>query len=276
MTYDALEQEVILLRAVWDMIDGMVNFVIFDDDYRVTGGDLRFKSSEHQQLFNILLVDFLSKPPAGLFDLPDANGPRATDQTYLFHLRRICNDPNFAGNVDPLRAAVNAFADWLEHDAVIEGVWLPSIDVELNLKVARISSLKISGDSAKHNFSRLDRNVRRVVKLLSLNGVTIDKGQAFLALPDLYEWLHRDFLGFHTNSIAEYLNEIRWGIYEYLRTEFERSYEPIEPKPMYKFKIPPDCADPLAQAMYWDLMNHVRGKPYFPRFTTSRWLKNRY
>lgn len=33
---------------------------------------------------------------------------------------------------------------------------------------------------------------------------------------------------------------------------------------------------PIAQAVYWDLMNMTRSKPFFPRFTVTEWLKKRY
>lgn len=45
---------------------------------------------------------------------------------------------------------------------------------------------------------------------------------------------------------------------------------------MYRFNYPPRVKQPLAQAMYWDLMNAVRSKPYFPRFTVSQSLKDLY
>src|SRR4029453_6173224 len=56
----AIEEEAIVLRAVYDMINDMVNYVMLslsgsDPDSQVT-----FKSEVHLRLFNIMLVDFLS------------------------------------------------------------------------------------------------------------------------------------------------------------------------------------------------------------------------
>src|SRR5215218_1142153 len=43
---------------------------------------------------------------------------------------------------------------------------------------------------------------------------------ALLALADFYEKFHTDILNYHASTIAEFLNNIRWGIYEYLQPEF--------------------------------------------------------
>ena len=93
LAFTPIEQEIIVLRAVWDMIDGMVNYNNFEKEHGTVEAQLMFSTTTHQRLFNILLVDFLSKPQKGTFDLPEANGPAITDHTYLFYLRRICGEP---------------------------------------------------------------------------------------------------------------------------------------------------------------------------------------
>ncbi len=56
-----IESEVVLLKAVWDLIGEAANAMVFT----VTGTDpdsqIRFDSPLHQQFFNIILVDFLSE-----------------------------------------------------------------------------------------------------------------------------------------------------------------------------------------------------------------------
>lgn len=277
LAFTPIEQEIIVLRAVWDMIDGMVNYVNFEKEHKTVEAQLMFCTATHQRLFNILLVDFLSKPHKGTFDLPEANGPAKTDHTYLFYLRRICDGPELNPDSDSLRAPTEAFVDWLEGECFVEKIWLSSIEVEAAIRVKRITFLKICGDIAKHNFARLNRNVLSITKLLAENGVKIDKGQGFLALTDFYEWFHNDILTYHASTIAEHLNNIRWGIFDYLTPEFNRSFEKIDPKIFnYRFNYPEGCHDPMAKAMYWDLMNHVRAKPWFPLFTTTPLLKERY
>ena len=57
------EQEIIVLRAVWDMIDGMVNYKNFGREHETVEAQVMFNTGIHQRLFNIDLVDFLSRPP---------------------------------------------------------------------------------------------------------------------------------------------------------------------------------------------------------------------
>lgn len=276
-SYSKTEQEIIVLRAVWDMIDGMVNYAIFKKEHAIDNAQLFFQSESTQQLFNILLADFLSKPKKGIFSLPESNGADKTDHTFLFYLRRIGKSPILNSDPQSILKPVQQFASWLEEDCVVENVWFPSIEIETNIRVKRIVFLKICGDIAKHNFARLDINVIRIEKVLQNNGVQINRGQGFLVLPDFYEWFHNDILNYHASTIAEFLNNIRWGIFEYVMPEFTQSIEKADPQSIgYRFKYPTHCCDPLAKAMYWDLMNQVRSRPSFLRFETTKDLKLRY
>lgn len=269
------EQEIIVLRAVWDMIRGMVNYEIFGKNHDLVDAELRFDTRTHQRLFNILLTDFLSSPSKGTFGLPAANGPGPTDRTYLFYLRRICDNPKLNSEDSDIRRPVDSFIAWLDGYSLVPEVWLPAIGVETDICVKRIIFLKICGDIAKHNFARLSVNVQRICKLLAENGVIIDEAQGFLALPDFYEWFHNNIFAYHASTIAEHLNNLRWGIFEYLRPEFIRSFQKID-SIQYRFNYPEDCDIPLARAMYWDLMNEVRFEPWFPRFAVTKYLKLRY
>jgi hypothetical protein len=92
------EHEVIVLKAIWELIAEMVNYEIFlkpESTDAVTS--VMFRTRVHQRLFNILLVDFLSQPSRWPFGL--SMPPRAalkSDKCILFHLRRICDDPQFS------------------------------------------------------------------------------------------------------------------------------------------------------------------------------------
>jgi hypothetical protein len=86
---------------------------------------------------------------------------------------------------------------------------------------------------------------------------------------------------YHASTIAEFLNNIRWAIFKYVQPEFERSYEkiapePMYPEPMYRFRYPADITQPIARAMYWDLMNMARSSPFFLPFTVSGSLKSQF
>ena len=140
----------------------------------------------------------------------------------------------------------------------------------------RITFLKVCGDIGKHNFARLEGNVKKVCRILANNGHSIDEGKGYLVLPEFYEWFHTHLLSYHASTIAEFLNNLRWGIFHYLEPEFVRSFEQIEPEPSYRYKFPPECTQPLPQAMYWELMNMVRTGLYFPQFTVTPSLKKQF
>lgn len=60
--FTGIEHEVIILYAVWDMIDEMVNFNMFEKFAGREDTSLMFSTSTHTHLFNVLLADFLSSP----------------------------------------------------------------------------------------------------------------------------------------------------------------------------------------------------------------------
>jgi len=281
MIFSKLEQEAVILNAVWDMIDGMVNYAMFDKAAKIHDTNLFFHSSTEGHLFNILLGDFLSLPQQKgnkplPFDLPiPGKDVRDSDLTYLFYLRQLCKHPQLGPDATELQKHVEGFGAWLEAHTLVEKVWLSYIEVETDITISRFDYLKICADIAKHNFARLQSNVRKICRILKENGKAIDENQGFLALPNFYEWFHDDLFIYHSSVIAEFLNNIRWSIFRYLQREFARSYTPIDQKPMYKFDVPAECVQPLARAMYWDLMNRVRGRPFMPEFTISDSFKAR-
>ena len=276
------EQEVIVLKAIWEQINEMVNYEMFVKLNRTNDVELRFNTMTHQRLFNILLVDFLSEPRTWPFGLnkPPSRASKS-ERSQLFHLKQICGDPklNPVGS-DILRLPLEAFMRWLEAEFCIDDVWLPSIEVKTNIRLKRIEFIKICGNISKHNFTRLSMNVGEICDILKANGIPLEEDQGYLVIPEFYDWFHRHIFSYHSSAIAEFLNNIRWGIYEYLRPEFVRShttYTKDDPALIaYRFKYPPDCTRTVAQSMYWDLMNAVRSEPWIPRFEVTRYLKMRY
>jgi hypothetical protein len=277
--FNATEQEVIVLKAVWDLIDDMVNYTMFSKFAPTSDTELRFETSTHKRLFNIILADFLSKPNSQAFNLPTPPQrlPKS-DQTYLFYLRRVCDSPTIGPTRgDCIRIPLDAFVQWLEADCSVEKVWLPSISLETDITVKRIQFIKICGNIAKHGFPRLNDSVKGICEILKNNGHTIGDGEGYLVIQEFYEWFHTDIFGYHSSAIAEFLNNIRWGIYDYLRPEFESSFTRDDPNSIaYRYIYPTACQSSLAQAMYSDLMNVVRREPYMPRFEVTRYLKMRY
>ncbi len=63
-TFSSIEHEIISLYAVWDMIDDMVNFDMFEGVSTNADTNVLLSTSTHTRLFNILLADFLAVPQA--------------------------------------------------------------------------------------------------------------------------------------------------------------------------------------------------------------------
>lgn len=281
---NAVEQECIILNSAWEMIDGMVNWAMFVKNDRTEPTGMTFETASHAQLFNILLGDFLSELrafkrqaiPLGLKAAP--SNARPSDLTFLFHLRQVCADPKLGDNADNLRAAVEAFATWLEGETLADGVNLHDIGIVADIRVPRYRYLKICGDIAKHNIARLATNVRHICNLLEASGHPVSEQDGYLAVRNFFEWFHSHIFIYHSSTIAEFLNNIRWATFAYLQPEFGRSWHPQGGKDLqlYGYHFPVDCSEPLAKAMYWELMNRVRAKPWIHRFVIAEAFKCRY
>lgn len=266
------------LLAMLLQIDDMVNYAIFEPFGKRFDTNLMFRNHASRRLFNILLVDFLSLPSQkGPLRLGTLQGTSAGDRSYLTFLSTICAAPQLGKNVVELGDLLRRFIAWLDFEAVIENMWLGEISVEANVRARRFELLKISGNIGKHNFSRLHVDIRKIVKIYERSGVKISENDAYKSINSIYEWLFDDFFVYHSSTIAEFLNEIRLAIHNYLKEEFKRSHHfPAGEEIIYRYRYPPGCDDELARAMYWDLMNIVRRGPIFSKFTVTQSLKNRY
>lgn len=264
-----IEHEAIILKAVKELIDEMVCFELMSLEGSDPDSNIVFKSITHQRFFNVVLVDFLS--------LTDKKGP--VEQTsYLSGLKSISADPKFDvnGSVAALKQATSEFTNWLEQMVEVD-TWLPSIEKQVKLKIARFSFLRMTGNISKHNYLRSARIAEELKNILDNNGIAVDTDGALLALSDFYERFHTDILNYHASTIAEFLNNIRWGIFEYLQPELQRSIEHEDGDPQkYRYTYPEGMNSEFAKASYWDLMNEVRRMPYMRRFTVTKSLKLRY
>ncbi|MER9880991.1 hypothetical protein [Mesorhizobium sp. M0118] len=278
-SFTALDREIVTLAAVWDLIGSMVNYALFMKGHRLENPTLMFHTGEASKLFLIILADFLSLPRDGTFGLVRPQVDGSLGRTYLGHLRRVAADPKLPGDTELLSSSVKGFAEWLDGMAVVEKVWLPSIDRDGTLCVQRMAYLKICGTISKHGFTRLGDVVNKVQAILAENGTNIDEGQSYLVIPEFQEWFQDNIFIASSTLIAWHLNEIRWAIYLYLVAEFDRAYTPtklVQGLQMYEFDVPATITNPLVRSMYWDLMNGVRSPPYFPRFTVDRYIRELY
>ncbi|WP_233847944.1 hypothetical protein [Paraburkholderia sp. HD33-4] len=280
--FNDLEQEAIVLLAAWDMLSGLVNYSFFKKLKRTTDVLLLFANANDRRLFNILLGDFLSQPNErggnkSYLSLPQPpKAGRPTDYTFLFYLRQICASPHLGTQVECITKPLDALSPWLEDECLVEKVWFGEIDVEADIRIERIRYIKICGDIAKHNFSRLQSNVEKIIQTLRKSGVEIDAEAGFKALPGFYEWFHENIFVYHSSHIAQMLNDLLWGIYLYLTPEFQRSYQEGPRDLAYSYQYPAGCNHSFARSAYWSLMNHVRRGPYLPRFAVDPSLKSEY
>lgn len=283
MDYSPIEQEAIVLNAAWIMIDDMVNHANFClPSGQLDDTNLLPQSDATLRLFNILLADFLSpmssrrnlELPFGLPRPPADSG--TSDFTFLFYVKRVCADSHLGINADALFRTIELFSSWLEAKSYVENVWFPSIQVEVDLNVERREWIRICGDVEKHNFVRLETNVRKIVRILKDHNKIVEDGRDYEVLPEFSEWFHTNIFAYHASTIAEFLNNIRWELFLCLKPEFQRAYRQSDQTKKYSFAVPDEIKQPLAISMYWELMNRCRSAPLFPRFTVSKRLKERY
>lgn len=270
MTLSELEREVIVLRTTIEVINSMVNLEMLNNPSAELDATVTFRSPTRQALFSVLLADLLEAVDPDLLN---------TSGSLMDALMLVADQPRLApGETDrQVRQAVERFKGWVEGEITVN-VWFPSIDKEVELRLLRSDFIKICGNISKHNPARLTRNAKRLQKLLEKSGVAVEWVDALRALDDFYDRFHTDILAYHSTSLAEMLNEIRWAIHEYLTPEFDRAYVPpaSEADPRYTFNQPPGIENEYAQEAYWDLMNSVRAKPWIPRFEGTRHLKGNY
>ena len=274
MIVNDTEKEVALLLAAQKLIKGMVNhsMLALSDDYAELW--VKPQSMESAELFNILLVDFIS--PLGQ--------PYAGGLTMLSGLREICSDPHFnVGNsIQSLLLAVEELDTWLNYEATFNKIWLPSIDRELSLVMARKEFIYNCGNIAKHNTFRLTAVAKKLLSILQRSDPSTILKDAYLAIDDFYQWFHRDIFLYHLTKLSQMLNNIAWGIQDYLTPEYIRSYT-IDNKAsekmhatMYRFDYPAEITTEMGKVYYWDLMNEIRAKPYIPKFGVPEVLSHRY
>lgn len=266
-----LECEVITLKAILSMINGMINWEIMTFHFQDTDSAVSFKTSSHKTLFNILIVDFLSIP-SDFF-----NG----EKTYLERLSDICESPNLSDkNINGLRLSVQKFKEWLSEIVIVENRWFSTIELKVDLKIKRSDFITICGDICKHNFTRLTWKANKILKIMGENGIIISRDKALYALEDFHEQFHQDVFTYHSSTIAEFLNNIRWGIYVYANAERNRSMKESRDKkmhfPKYQYIYPPQVISDLGKKYYWDLMNDVKCEPFIQPFEVTKHLKTKF
>ncbi len=269
MEITEVEKEVVGLWVVRGSLDSLVNHALL----KLVGDggtkEVHFETATHQQLFNILLLDFLEKVDE---DLTGGQG------SCLEVLSGACRTASFNqnGSVECLRKPVETLRTWLDAEITVD-TWLPSIDQRLDFTIQRRESIYICGNISKHNLARLTRVAKRLADILDRHGVTSDLAKALRVLDDFHARFHDDIFNYHSTVIAELLNNFRWGIHDYLSPEHIRAKVQDASDPIkYSYRFPEDVSNDFTRFCYWDLMNSVRRKPYMERFIANSVFKLRY
>lgn len=272
--FNLIEKEIILLCSVANMIDSIVNCLTLkliptkNNIYEV-----RFKGIIEKEFFNIILVDLLSEAAS----LISSRG-----NNYIDLLENIVKNPNFNVNnsIYKLNTSITRFQNWLNTYATIENMWFQTIEVKCNFKIKRKDLILISGNTKKHNTTRLSGIAKNIKRVFLENEIKIDDVQSIYAINDFDNWIHGDgdIFSYYSSILTKFLNDIRWGIYYYLEPEFFRSYAQNENNPRcYKYRYPLEINHDLAKSYYWDMMNEIRsGGCIFVEFDIPESLKKYY
>jgi hypothetical protein len=268
------EKEILILKGAWESIDSMLNYEVVSLHHKDPDSVISFKSSTHQKFFSILLVDFLRSKIFGI------------DKTCVQALQVISTNPQYNSDKMSLQNATNNFKAWLDqyieldHDGEIRNFWFPTINQEICLKITRAEFIDICGNISKHNPLALDKKAETITEIFSRNNVTIEITQALLIIGEFYEQFNNDLLSYHSSTIAEFLNNLRWSIFEYLQPLYKQSVEYYWDEShklnAYRYIYPAKIENTYVREVFWNLMNDVRSEPYMPKFEVTRYLKGRY
>lgn len=266
INYTDLEYEIIGLKATIDTIDSMVNREMLQIYGPSDKTEALFPDDIHQKLFYILLSDFLSKNTEHSLMRDRAS---CMDQ-----LQGVVRNPSFKADstVMSLSKACKTFSAWLDKE-IDTKIWAPSLEVELAFHLSRREIIYFSANMSKHHFGHLTNIINRINK--QLRDQERPQHDLIPALENIYSELYTNILNYHGSTVAEMLNNIRWGIHEYLLPEFTKSYRKVDDM-LYEFSVPQDIKTDFARSCYWALMNSVRSRPYIDTFKTNEILKLRY
>lgn len=269
--YGVAEREVIGLCIALEALDDMANRALLD--LPALGGgpsegiEVHYRSREHQQLFLIRLLDFVKEE--GDKSLTGVSGSCLDVLIAACGTRSFCDDQPVLG----LEHATSSLAQWLSTETTVR-LWLPTLNLDIDVKITRTEFLYILANYAKHNLSRLTRISERIAKLLESNGHPVDPSQVPLALDDFREHLQEDYFVYYGTWLAELVNGLRWAIQDYLIGTFRWAYLPGQGL-AYSYRYPESISSEIPRQWYWRLMNHVRSGPHVERFTGAEYLKRR-
>lgn len=269
MTYSVAEREAIGLCIALEAVNDIANHSLFrlvDVSAFPGEAEVHFPSHIHQQLFLARLLDFAMEK--GDATLSGVKG------SCLCVLRSACESKSFdsRNSVAFLKEATNALDEWLSSKTPLN-LWLPSLNIDAALIVPRFEFLYISGNQVKHNLSRLTGISKRIEAILKEHGYDVPFEQIPLSLDDFREHLEENYFSYYGTWLAELLNNVRWGLQDYLLPTFEASYKRDVERESYSYRYPAAITNEVPRAWFWRLMNNIRSKPHLKRFAGAHYMK---
>ncbi|UTY56157.1 hypothetical protein [Massilia sp. erpn] len=267
MEYSVAEREAMGLCICLEALNGLMNHQIISINPTKSAENestAMFDTSIHRDLFLIRLLDFAKE--SGDKQLTGVQG------SCLTVLSEACKSASFevSGSARSLRSAVKEIDDWLNHEREMK-LWLPTLGVDAKITVSRIEYLRIAGNYSKHNLSRLSALSRQIKQILLNSGYAVDEEMLPLALDDFREHLSENYFAYYATWLAELLNNLHWGVYDYLLPTYIKSYR--SDPPAYSYDYPNHIQNEIPRRWFWRLMNNVRTPPYFSKFKGLSFLK---
>lgn len=270
MEYTTAEKEAIGLCISLEAVEDMANHALLElRNVSMYPGEVEvyFHTSIHQELFIIRLLDFVKE--SGDTKLTGVSG------SCLTVLQTACDTCSFnkENSIATLRESVKELGDWLNYKTPIK-LWLPTLDIEADIEVSRLDFITISGNHCKHNLSRLTGVSKHIHSILDSNGYSVPLEQIPLALDDFREHLQENYFIYYGTWLGEILNNIRWGIQNYLEPILTTSYTESNPNQIpYHYEYPEEIQQKIPRQWFWRLMNNIRTGPYLKKFSGAHYLK---
>jgi len=265
-----IEKEIILLKAIYEIVEEMLDYQVLEVLGNDSNCEIHFSSDTSQKYFNIILVDFLSNRIDKYFQV-------GIQSSFLNALGEICESPNFdvCHSIKDLKNATDNFTTWLD-TKFSKKIWLPAINLELDLSLKRSEFIKICGNISKHNFIKLSQVIIQIKKIFQNNNIPLTDEEVIISLEDFYKWFHEDVFGYHSSTIAEFINNIRWGIFDYFKYEFYNNCYQENGETRLCIVYPYSLENELAKYCYRELLRKVSKPPHMLKFRVTDHLKKRY
>lgn len=262
--FNTIEEEIIILKAALDAIHEMVNYDIMEF-YGNPPKEAKLKTGQHQKLFLVLLVDFLSITSDIL----------SNKQNWIAHLKYVCNNPQLTKDIGDLEKSIAEFDTWISEKIIVKNLCIGNSTKSFDLSITRKDLILICGNISKHNITNLTRKIRMLKKIMQENELAISEKEILMELAELYDRFRIDGLIIQTSILAELLNNIRIGILKYLKPIYNKCKKyTSENKDEYFYKYPQDVKSDIAQIYFWNLMNDVKQGFYIHNFKTYDLIYN--